>query len=74
MIVVSTETIKGAEKVNEYRENTGLSKLNVISIDIIKSVKESDNEENKISSSNLRMRMLGTLLRPPVVCNYSLTS
>ncbi|XKL65748.1 hypothetical protein PGB90_009168 [Kerria lacca] len=66
MIVVSTETIKGAEKVNEYRENTGLSKLNVISIDIIKSVKESDNEENKISSSNLRMRMLGTLLRPPV--------
>ncbi len=67
MIVASKETARGAEKVNEYRERVGLNNLVVEIIDLVDSDKKSDNEENKTSSSNYRMRMLGTLLKSPEV-------
>lgn len=67
MIVVSMETIRGAEKINEYRKANGLGVLDVIKINLIDAFKKSDHEENKISSSNRRMRMLGELLKPPPV-------
>lgn len=65
-IIVSEETIKGGEKINEIRVTKNMSKLD---IDIIKLLQddhnESDCEENKVSSSSLRMRKLGTLLKEP---------
>lgn len=67
MIVVSTETLKGAIMINEYRENAGLNKLAVETIDLVDCSKKSAYEETKISSSNLRMQLLGKLLRPPEV-------
>lgn len=73
MIVVSKETVRGAEKVNEYRAANGLSILDVIKIDLIESLKKLDLEENKISSSTKRLRMLGELLKPPAVSTFSIT-
>lgn len=65
-IIVSEETVKGGEKINEIRATKEMSKLD---IDIIKLLednhKESDCEEDKVSSSSLRMRKLGTLLKEP---------
>ncbi|KAK7598241.1 hypothetical protein V9T40_006476 [Parthenolecanium corni] len=65
LLVISEDTRRGAEKINEYRESVGLNKLLIHSIDLIEAPKESNDEEDKISSSNIRRRMLGTLLRPP---------
>ncbi|XP_065206569.1 bifunctional coenzyme A synthase [Planococcus citri] len=65
MIVVSEETVRGAEKINEYRIANGLTKLEVIRINLIEALKKSEYEESKISSSTRRMRLLGELLKPP---------
>lgn len=67
MIVVSTETLEGAKKINEYRENVGLNRLIIDIIDLLNSSKESAYEEAKMSSSNIRMRLLGKLLKAPEV-------
>lgn len=67
MIVVSTETLAGAKKINEYRENVGLNKLIIDTIDLLNCSNESAYEEAKMSSSNIRMRLLGKLLKPPEV-------
>nr|XP_027204851.1 bifunctional coenzyme A synthase-like [Dermatophagoides pteronyssinus] len=65
-IIVSEETIRGGEKINEIRISKGMKPLK---IDVIKLLqddhKESGVEENKVSSSSLRIRKLGTLLKPP---------
>lgn len=65
MIVVSKETVRGGEKINEYRKANGLSTLDVIQINLIEALRKSDYEESKISSSTRRMRLLGALLKPP---------
>lgn len=67
MLVVSEETIKGGVKVNEKRVENGIPKLDTYVIGLAADAQQSSEEEAKVSSSNKRMRLLGTLLRPPVV-------
>jgi phosphopantetheine adenylyltransferase / dephospho-CoA kinase len=67
MIVVSEETLKGGHKVNELRQEKGLSILDIHRIDLVEDPQADEDEENKISSSSLRKRLLGTLLKPPKV-------
>lgn len=68
MIVVSSETIRGGDKINEVRRMNGLKPLQVHSVDLLEEGnKLDDDEEDKISSSNIRMRCLGTVIKPPEV-------
>lgn len=67
MLVVSEETIKGGVKINEKRAENGIPKLDTYVIGLAEDVQHSAEEETKVSSSNQRMRLLGTVLRPPVV-------
>jgi phosphopantetheine adenylyltransferase/dephospho-CoA kinase len=70
MIVVSTETYKGGLKVNELRHQNNLPTLDIHTVDLLEAIPEhlgDDEEEDKISSSNCRMRLLGTRLRVPEV-------
>ncbi|XP_064895375.1 bifunctional coenzyme A synthase isoform X1 [Columba livia] len=64
-LVVSEETRKGGEAVNKKRLENGLPELALYEILLVKDPEHSQNEEEKISSSSLRQRLLGTLLRPP---------
>ncbi|XP_076826453.1 bifunctional coenzyme A synthase [Brachyhypopomus gauderio] len=64
-IVVSEETRRGGEAVNRKRVENGLSELVLFEIPLIKDAHHTDIEEEKISSSSLRARLLGTLLAPP---------
>ncbi|XP_009281581.1 PREDICTED: bifunctional coenzyme A synthase [Aptenodytes forsteri] len=64
-LVVSEETHRGGEAVNKKRLENGLPKLALYEILLMKDPDHSQNEEEKISSSSLRQRLLGTLLRPP---------
>ncbi|XP_072949345.1 bifunctional coenzyme A synthase isoform X2 [Epargyreus clarus] len=67
LIIVSEETIRGAEKVNEKRKEKGLSVLDVHVIGLATDLrKQCAEEESKVSSSNQRMRLLGTFLKPPM--------
>ncbi|XP_054285722.1 bifunctional coenzyme A synthase [Macrosteles quadrilineatus] len=66
MIVVSSETTRGGSAVNQVREANGLNTLCIHEVGLLVDPnKEDEVEEDKISSSNLRLRCLGTLLRPP---------
>jgi phosphopantetheine adenylyltransferase/dephospho-CoA kinase len=69
LIVVSTETYKGGLKVNELRRENNLPALDIHTVDLLEAIPEhiGDEEEEKISSSNRRMRLLGTRLRVPEV-------
>ncbi|XP_055689567.1 bifunctional coenzyme A synthase [Lutzomyia longipalpis] len=66
LIVVSQETQRGGEKVNELRQKNNLNKLQIHCIGMLEgeSVGEED-KEVKISSSNQRMDLLGTRIREP---------
>ncbi|KAG1944386.1 bifunctional coenzyme A synthase [Pimephales promelas] len=64
-IVVSEETRKGGEAVNRKRVENGLAELLLYEIQLLKDAHHADIEEEKISSSSLRTRLLGTLLKPP---------
>ncbi|XP_034564462.1 bifunctional coenzyme A synthase [Notolabrus celidotus] len=64
-IVVSEETRKGGEAVNKKRIENGLPALVLHEIQLLKDAHHTDMEEEKISSSSLRSRLLGTLLTPP---------
>ncbi|KAM5134892.1 bifunctional coenzyme A synthase isoform 2-T2 [Mantella aurantiaca] len=66
-IVVSEETHKGGLSVNRRRLENGLKELDVHEIKLVTDPQHSENEEEKISSSSLRNRILGTLLNPPTV-------
>lgn len=71
MIVVSSETVVGGSKINDIRLVNGLNPLCVHQVELLADVnKEDEEEEDKISSGNLRLRCLGTLLRAPQVCFY----
>lgn len=72
LLVVSHETIRGGQKINELRQQKGFPPLQVHSIQLYEeSKKESEHEEDKISSSSQRIRNLGDRLRPPVRNTYS---
>ncbi|XP_061563881.1 bifunctional coenzyme A synthase [Cololabis saira] len=64
-IVVSEETKKGGEAVNKKRLENGLPALVLHEIQLLKDAHHNEIEEEKISSSSLRSRLLGTLLTPP---------
>uniref|UniRef100_A0A8D0L468 Bifunctional coenzyme A synthase n=1 Tax=Sphenodon punctatus TaxID=8508 RepID=A0A8D0L468_SPHPU len=65
-LVVSEETRKGGLAVNKRRLENGLPELALHEILLAKDPGHRENEEEKISSSSLRHRLLGTLLRPPL--------
>jgi phosphopantetheine adenylyltransferase len=68
LIVVSQETVRGANKINEIREQKNYPPLVVHAIDLVSEPnKESEHEEDKISSSSKRLRILGERLRPSVI-------
>ncbi|XP_053219335.1 bifunctional coenzyme A synthase isoform X2 [Podarcis raffonei] len=64
-IIVSEETLKGGLAVNRRRVENGLPELAVHIIKLALDPLHGRNEEEKISSSSLRYRLLGTLLHPP---------
>lgn len=61
--------MKGAHKINEKRVEGGLAPMDIHIIGLAADMdpQRSSEEEEKVSSSNQRMRMLGTFLKPPVV-------
>ncbi|XP_072927930.1 bifunctional coenzyme A synthase [Hemitrygon akajei] len=64
-IVVSDETRKGGDAVNRKRLANALQELAIHQISLVKDVHHTSDEEEKISSSTLRKRLLGSLLVPP---------
>ncbi|XP_062540291.1 bifunctional coenzyme A synthase [Armigeres subalbatus] len=64
LIVVSTETSRGGAKVNELRAKNGLNQLQVHTIGLLDDELTVEDKEDKISSSNQRMDLLGTRLKP----------
>ncbi|MCL4165177.1 UNVERIFIED_CONTAM: hypothetical protein GTU68_026031, partial [Idotea baltica] len=64
MIVVSEETKKGVQMINDYRKDKGLNELENYCIKVFDdSQKQFIEEEDKFSSSSQRMRLLGTRIR-----------
>ncbi|XP_060521985.1 bifunctional coenzyme A synthase [Cylas formicarius] len=63
LIVVSPETVRGGQKINEIRKEKQLHELEIVSIRLIDEPKPDPIEEPKISSSNTRLRLLGTLFK-----------
>ncbi|KAM7381552.1 hypothetical protein PAMA_012409 [Pampus argenteus] len=63
-IVVSEETRRGGEAVNKKRTENGLPALVLHEIQLLKDAHHTETEEEKISSSSLRSRLLGTLITP----------
>lgn len=58
-LVISEETRKGADFVNDYREKQGFSALEVVSVDVLGATgKEDLNWEGKVSSTDLREQEL----------------
>ncbi|XP_011494595.1 PREDICTED: bifunctional coenzyme A synthase-like [Ceratosolen solmsi marchali] len=65
MILVSEETLKGGEMVNEKRVQKNLKQLAIHVIKLVEDVNHQEHEKTKISSSNQRMRLLGVRLKEP---------
>ncbi|OAD58542.1 Bifunctional coenzyme A synthase [Eufriesea mexicana] len=72
LLIVSEETKRGGDKVNEMREKNNLTKLDIHIVKLINDVDYKKHEESKMSSSNQRIRLLGTKLRAPIISNKSL--
>lgn len=66
MIIVSSETLSGGEKVNGVRKTNGLKTLQIHCIDLVELETNEEAKETKISSSNQRLDLLGTRLREPI--------
>ncbi|KAK7006498.1 hypothetical protein SK128_008536, partial [Halocaridina rubra] len=65
LIVASAETKKGVTLINDTRKEDGLNVLNSHVIDLVNNeCRASAEEEEKISSSSMRMRLLGSLIKP----------
>jgi len=65
MIVVSAETLRGGQKVNELRNAKQLRELEIFVIDIVESNVHDGIHETKVSSSNTRIDLLGSRWRKP---------
>lgn len=66
LLVISSETAKGGQRINEVRKEKCLPLLDIFEVSLINEPNPNPSEEEKISSSTSRMRLLGTLLKPPV--------
>lgn len=64
-IVLSEETRKGGQMVNDERQKKGFPILEEFVIELVEDQQHSVYEETKISSSSLRKRRLGTLINTP---------
>jgi len=67
LIVVSEETLKGGVKVNQLRKEKGLKILDVYPVTLINDTRATQWEDDKISSSSIRKRLLGSYIQPPTV-------
>ena len=72
MIVVSAETLRGGQKVNELRQQKNLGTLELHCVELVEDLlpahmRDPEGEDWKISSSSTRVRMLGTRLCEPQV-------
>jgi phosphopantetheine adenylyltransferase / dephospho-CoA kinase len=65
LIVVSDETLKGGYKVNEIRKNKDFKELAIYSIPLVEIKEVLKEKEQKVSSSNQRMDILGTQFKEP---------
>lgn len=65
LIVVSDETTKGGQKVNEIRQERNLRELEIYSIPLVEIKQVLKEKEQKVSSSNQRMDMLGSQFKEP---------
>ncbi|CAG4971479.1 unnamed protein product [Colias eurytheme] len=65
LIVVSEETARAVGKINDKRKENSLQPLDEYIIGLAQDDMRSLEEEAKLSSSNQRRRLLGTMLRPP---------
>lgn len=78
-IVVSQETVRGAHKINEIRKEKSMQQLDVVIVDLVSECcKQSKHEEDKVSSSTLRLRKLGTKVHEvcfsvPQICAHTHT-
>ncbi|XP_006534319.1 bifunctional coenzyme A synthase isoform X1 [Mus musculus] len=64
-LVVSEETYRGGMAVNRFRLENGKEELALYQIQLLKDQSHNENEEDKVSSSSFRQRILGNLLQPP---------
>ncbi|XP_053387502.1 bifunctional coenzyme A synthase-like isoform X2 [Mercenaria mercenaria] len=64
LIVLSQETKKGGEMINDERKKRDMKILEEYTIDLVEDTCHTQYEENKISSSSYRKRLLGTLYHP----------
>ncbi|KAA0192289.1 hypothetical protein HAZT_HAZT001219 [Hyalella azteca] len=69
MIIVSQETLRGGHFVNKTRAERNLNQLDVVVIDLVNDENRNVHEEEKLSSSSRRMRLLGTCLQDPNLSN-----
>lgn len=65
LIVVSSETMKGGEKVNEIRRGKNFRELDIYSIPLVEIKQVLKEKEKKVSSSNHRMDLLGSQFKEP---------
>lgn len=65
LIVVSAETMKGGEKINEIRRAKNFRELEIHSIPLVEIKQVLKEKEKKVSSSNQRMDMLGSQFKEP---------
>eukprot|EP00096_Caligus_rogercresseyi_P013758 TRINITY_DN6367_c0_g1_i1.p1 TRINITY_DN6367_c0_g1~~TRINITY_DN6367_c0_g1_i1.p1 ORF type:complete len:532 (+),score=122.25 TRINITY_DN6367_c0_g1_i1:34-1629(+) len=64
LIIGSEETVRGCQKINELRKGAGLQELDVEIISILEDPVHGQHEEDKVSSSSFRMRLLGEEIKP----------
>lgn len=65
LIVVSSETMKGGEKVNEIRKAKNMNELVIYIIPLVEIKEVLKEKEKKVSSSNQRMDILGSQFKEP---------
>lgn len=68
LLVVSPESARGGAKINEIRDSKEFPPLLIHTIELYEDThKQNSHEEDKISSSSQRIRILGDRLKPPVI-------
>lgn len=73
-LVVSQETQGGGNKINIEREKKGMNPMDIHVVELLEDANHLVGEEEKISSSNERKRLLGTLLHKPQISNSCIPS